>query len=1013
MTRKRKKVFRKKGWLYGLAMICLSLLVVLTNIIPTLALEEGEVETSGIEVTTNSSNRSLKTFGFDYGHNHLTGASGDAEIKWLAEHRDIIIGLYNEGMPEDVYDKFKAINPDIKFYAYFAYNTVSPASATFMEKWCVDNGYDPEDLYYHFEEDTYVTSRSYDSATGKFKQVFVPGYGPKGSATTLKEARVPSAWNNCTMHNINPTSQVFREASQAHMLWQLTVNENNGKYLDGFILDTFDGTVNSQFDIKLENTIELRSLGITTSSEAYTRVSQDILDMRDEQEKNLSASTGKNIRLAPNGADVSYIFDNYGDMYADRLGVNGYDEMIVEYLSSSGGVNKERISYLKDIYDSMENGNTWYMNSQTNVYQSMRPDNVNNPTTDDSEWHGFLQHILAVQYLVNHDNAYFAINQGSAVNYGTIDKTFSKNHWYPNYDYPIGNPVVRSGKDYWGDENTNRFFLYETHPDPTQPNNRQYDYEVMGREYDNALVLANFCQRTNAGIAKLGQNRVPIQLDGKYRRLLEDNTLGPVITEIELGTGEGAILIKEDKANLADYSKVDTAISKIPNDLTLYTEATAQAVTDAKDAVIRGKDKSEQTIVDAYSTAIEDAINNLVYKDADYTKVDQAIANIPSDLSLYTDTSVQAVIDAQSAVIRGKLKTEQAVVDGYATSIQTAINNLIYKDADYTRVTTAINSIPSDLSIYTDGSVQAVIDAKNAVVYGKNISEQTTVDSYAKAIEDAVNALTVKGPVVYADYTKVDQAIANIPVNLGLYTDSSVQMLINAQSAVVRGKESNEQATVDAYATAINNAISNLVYKDADYTKVDVAISKIPNDLSLYTDASVRILQDAQTAVIRGKNISEQTTVNGYAKAIEDAVAQLTYKNADYTNVNNSISNVPKDLSNYTEESVKVLNDAIAAVEYDKKINEQSIVDDYATAIDNAIKGLKLKDKKPASNNNGSNNSLSPDADNLNKTEHTNTSLSNSSIAPKTGDTTHNNLYLLAMIASLGTLLILKKKLYK
>lgn len=193
-------------------------------------------------------------------------------------------------------------------------------------------------------------------------------------------------------------------------------------------------------------------------------------------------------------------------------------------------------------------------------------------------------------------------------------------------------------------------------------------------------------------------------------------------------------------------------------------------------------------------------------------------------------------------------------------------------------------------------------------------------------------------------------------------------MLINAQSAIVRGKESNEQATVDAYATAINNAISNLVYKDADYKKVEVAISKIPNDLSLYTDASVKILQDAQTAVIRGKNISEQTTVNGYAKAIEDAIAQLTYKNADYTNVNNSISNVPKDLSNYTEESVKVLNDAIAAVEYDKKINEQSIVDDYATAIDNAIKSLKLKDKKPASNNNGSNNSLSPDADNLNKT---------------------------------------------
>lgn len=772
MTRKRKKVLRKKGLLYGLAMTCLSLLVVLTNIIPTLALEEGDEEPTGIEATSSSSSyHSLQMFGFDYGHDHIKGDAGDKEIQWLAEHRDLIIGLYNDGMPEDVYDKFKSINPDIEFYAYFAYNTVNPVTATFMEKWCVDNGYDPEDLYYHFEEDTYVTSRTYDANTGKFVQVFVPGYGPNGSATTLKEARVPSAWNKCTMHNINPTSQVFREASEAYMLWQLTVNESNGKYLDGFISDTFDGTVSSQFDIKLENTIELRGLGITTSSEARAKVTQDILDMRDEQEQNLSASIGKDIRLAPNGADVSYIFDNYGNMYADQLGVNGYDEMIVEYLTSSGNINKERISYMKKIYDSIESGNTWFMNSQTNVLPTQRPENLNNDINDDSEWHGFMQHIIAVQYIMNHDNGYFAVNQGSAVRYGVnINNTFSTTHWYPNYEYPLGEPVVRNEKDYWGVENTDRFFLYETHADPTHPNNRQYDYEVLGREYENALVLANFCQRTNAGIANVGANRVPIQLDGKYRRLLEDNTLGPVITEIELGTGEGAILIKEDKANLADYSKVDTAISKIPNDLTLYTDTTAQAVIDAQNAVVRGKDKSEQTIVDAYATAIEDAINNLVYKDADYTKVDQAIANIPSDLSLYTDTSVQAVIGAQSAVIRWKLKTEQAVVDGYATSIQTAINNLIYKDADYTRVTTAINSIPNDLSIYTDDSVQAVIDAKNAVVYGKNISEQTTVDNYAKAIEDAVNALTVKGPVVYADYTKVDQAIANIPVNLGLYT---------------------------------------------------------------------------------------------------------------------------------------------------------------------------------------------------------------------------------------------------
>ena len=65
-------------------------------------------------------------------------------------------------------------------------------------------------------------------------------------------------------------------------------------------------------------------------------------------------------------------------------------------------------------------------------------------------------------------------------------------------------------------------------------------------------------------------------------------------------------------------------------------------------------------------------------------------------------------------------------------------------DADYTAVDTAIASIPSDLSIYTDESAAAVTAAKDAVVRGKKASEQAAVDAMAKAIEDAVAALELK-----------------------------------------------------------------------------------------------------------------------------------------------------------------------------------------------------------------------------------------------------------------------------
>lgn len=67
----------------------------------------------------------------------------------------------------------------------------------------------------------------------------------------------------------------------------------------------------------------------------------------------------------------------------------------------------------------------------------------------------------------------------------------------------------------------------------------------------------------------------------------------------------------------ADYSAVDETIAEIPADLSIFTEATANALTAAKDAVIRGKNITEQSTVDGYATAIKNAVNDLMEKDDD------------------------------------------------------------------------------------------------------------------------------------------------------------------------------------------------------------------------------------------------------------------------------------------------------------------------------------------------------------------------------------------------------------
>lgn len=210
------------------------------------------------------------------------------------------------------------------------------------------------------------------------------------------------------------------------------------------------------------------------------------------------------------------------------------------------------------------------------------------------------------------------------------------------------------------------------------------------------------------------------------------------------------------------------------------------------------------------------------------------------------------------------------------TATHTQTIAMTYLPADYTKVDEAIAKADAlNKDNYKDFS--AVETAVNAVVRDKNITEQSEVDTMAKAIEDAIIALQYKD----ADYTKVDAAIAKAnALNKGNYKDfSAVETAVNA---VARGKNITEQSEVDAMAKAIEDAITALQYKDADYTRVDAAIARA-NALNKNDYKDFSGVECAIRAVARGKNITQQAEVDAMAKAIEDALAALQYKDANKT----------------------------------------------------------------------------------------------------------------------------------
>ena len=430
----------------------------------------------------------------------------------------------------------------------------------------------------------------------------------------------------------------------------------------------------------------------------------------------------------------------------------------------------------------------------------------------------------------------------------------------------------------------------------------------------------------------------------------------------------------------ADYTKVDAAIAKA-NAMNKDNYKDFTAVEAAVNAVTRGKNLTEQTEVDAMAKAIEDAIAALQYKDADYTKVDAAIAKANA-LNKDNHKDFSAVDDALKAVVRDKNITEQTEVDAMAKAIEDAIAALQYKDADYTKVDAAIakaNALNKDN--YKDFT--AVEAAVNAVTRGKNLTEQSEVDAMAKAIEDAIAALQYKD----ADYTKVDAAIAKAnALNKNDYKDfSGVEAAVNA---VVRDKNITEQSEVDAMAKAIEDAIAALQYKYVDYTKVDAAIAKA-NALKKDEYKDFSAVEAAVNAVVRDKNITEQGEVDAMAKAIEDAIAALQYKDADYTKVDAAIAKA-NALNKNDYKDFSGVEAAVNAVVRGKNITEQSEVDKMAKAIEDAISALE---KKPASTKPGT-----------------------SDKSPQTGDTSNLALWIALLFvsggAAIGTTVVSRKKKY-
>ena len=127
----------------------------------------------------------------------------------------------------------------------------------------------------------------------------------------------------------------------------------------------------------------------------------------------------------------------------------------------------------------------------------------------------------------------------------------------------------------------------------------------------------------------------------------------------------------------------------------------------------------------------------------------------------------------------------------------------------------------------------------------------------------------------------------------------------------------------------------------ADYTAVNEAVDKA-NALNKDDYVDFSAVKNAIDAVKYDKDYTKQETVEGYAKAIENAIKALKLRSADYTAVDAALAKV-KALNGDLYKNFSDVTAAVNAVDRDKSFKEQADVDAMAKAIEDALAALELK----------------------------------------------------------------------
>ena len=195
----------------------------------------------------------------------------------------------------------------------------------------------------------------------------------------------------------------------------------------------------------------------------------------------------------------------------------------------------------------------------------------------------------------------------------------------------------------------------------------------------------------------------------------------------------------------------------------------------------------------------------------------------------------------------------------------------------------AKNTNENNIPAIFDESVPVIADGYK-LTYAKAVdSEETEIDLLSSGTQYFAlykNVHFITKAVYPVSFVVTPEGLTNVVIKVnGQEINGSVSLTAGTHSVEVTADNcevysGNITITAD---TATHTQTIAMTYLPADYSKVDAAIAKA-NALNKDDYKDFSGVEAAVNAVVRDKNITEQTEVDAMAKAIEDAIAALEKK---------------------------------------------------------------------------------------------------------------------------------------